>query len=139
MTDATETASSATLRRPRTALLTTFRRSGDPVSTPVSIALHADSAYFVTAASSGKALRLARCNRVSLAPCTVSGVPTGATVAGHARLVEDAARRRVRRLLRPAGPLFWSYLLYRVRGNTMHLYEVTFDVPDPATTASPAS
>ena len=30
-------------------------------------------------------------------------------------------------LLRPTGPLFWSWLLYRLRGKTMALYEVEFD------------
>ncbi|MGH9176914.1 MAG: PPOX class F420-dependent oxidoreductase [Vicinamibacterales bacterium] len=135
MPDVAETGASALLGRSRTALLTTFRRSGDPVSTPVSLALHAERAYFVTAASSGKARRLAGCGRVRLAPCTVGGVPTGVAVDGHARLVEGAARSRVRRLLRPTGPLFWSYLLYRVRGNTMNLYEVAISAPDPDTTS----
>jgi hypothetical protein len=32
-------------------------------------------------------------------------------------------------LLRPTGPLFWSWLLYRLRGKTMALYEVEFDGP----------
>jgi PPOX class probable F420-dependent enzyme len=115
----------APLERSSTALLTTFRRSGEGVPTPVSVALDAGLAYFVTATNSGKAKRLARCGRVSLTPCTVRGTPLGETVSGQARLLEGAARRRVRRLLRPAGPLFWSFMLYRLRGNSMNLYEVT--------------
>ena len=41
-------------------------------------------------------------------------------------------RRRVRRLLQPGGPLFWSYLLYRIRGHRMHVYEVRFAEPASA-------
>lgn len=119
----------APLERSSTALLTTFRRSGDGVSTPVSVALAAGCVYFVTAATSGKAKRLAHCGRVTLAPCTVSGLPLGETVNGQALLLEDTARRHVRRVLRPTGPLFWSFMLYRLRGNAMNLYEV---VPAPS-------
>ena len=112
------------LEQSGTALLTTFRRSGEGVSTPVSIALEGGRAYFVTAADSGKAKRLARCDRVRLAPCTVSGITLGNAVDGRARLLGGSARRRARGLLRPTGPLFWSFLLYRLRGKTMNLYEV---------------
>lgn len=120
---------SSPLGRSRTALLTTFRRSGDGVATPVSVALDGGRVYFVTATDSGKAKRLAHCGRVSLAPCTISGTPLGETVSGTAQLLEGAARRRVRRLLRPTGPLFGSFMLYRLRGNTMDLYEVVLAEP----------
>lgn len=114
----------APLGRSGTAILTTFRRSGEGVATPVSIALEAGRAYFVTAAGSGKAKRLARCDRVRLAPCTAGGTPLGEALDGRALLLEGTARRRVRRLLWPTGPLFGSFLLYRLRGNTMNVYEV---------------
>jgi PPOX class probable F420-dependent enzyme len=113
----------------RTALLTTYRRDGRPVPTPVSLAVVGDRAYFVTAAASGKAKRLARCERVMLAPCASGGRPIGPGVTGRARPVDGAARRRLRpTLLRPTGALFWSWLLYRVRGHAMALYEVEFDI-----------
>ena len=76
-----------------TALLTTYRRGGAAVATPVSIAVAAERAYFVTPADSGKAKRLAGCNRVQLAPCTVGGTPLGEAVDGRARLLDGAARR----------------------------------------------
>jgi PPOX class probable F420-dependent enzyme len=126
-----ETGAFAPLERSSTALLTTFRRSGDGVSTPVSVALSADCAYFVTAATSGKAKRLANSSAVTLAPCTVSGAPLGEAVNGQALLLEGPARRRVRRVLRPTGPLFWSFMLYRLRGNAMNLYEVVPIPMDP--------
>lgn len=114
----------APLGRSRTALLTTVRRSGEGVATPVSIALEAERAYFVTAAGSGKAKRLARCDRVRLAACTAGGATLGEALDGRARLLEGAAQLRVHGLLRPTGSLFVSFLLYRLQGNTMNLYEV---------------
>ena len=129
----------APLATSSTALLTTFRRSGEAVATPVSIRLEGERAYFVTAADSGKAKRLDRDPIVTLAPCTAGGQVLGATVRGHARRLEGADRRRVRRLLRPTGPLFWSFLLYRLRGRTMRLYEVTPMQADPSGGPSPAA
>ena len=108
-----------------TALLTTFRRGGEAVGTPLSIALSGGKAYFVTAADSGKARRLAHTDRVTLAPCTVAGKVTGPTVHGRARRLDPDERRQVARsLLRPSGPLFWSLVMYRLKGKRMELFEV---------------
>ena len=63
---------------------------------------------------------------MTLAPSTVQGRPTGPTISGQAHLLDDAGRRRVRRLLQPGGRLLWSYLLYRIRGHRMRVYEVRF-------------
>lgn len=116
-----------------TALLTTFRASGEGVATPVSIALDDERAYFVTAADSGKAKRLARDPRVTLAPCTAAGRVVGAEVSGQARHFSGKqTRRRRRHLLRPTRQLFWSYLLYRLRGETMNVYEVVPVTDSPA-------
>ncbi len=122
----------APLERSGTALLTTFRRNGNGATTPVSVALQSGRAYFVTAADSAKARRLAHCDQVSLAPCTAGGTPLDEPVHGTARVIEGAARRRVRGVLRPTKPLFWSYLLYRMRGHSMNLYEVLPAAADPS-------
>lgn len=118
-----DTATTPALGRARTALLTTFRTSGEPVATPVSVGSHAGRLHFVTAADSGKARRLARDDRVLLAPCTVTGTPLGPEVAGTARRI-DLPTWPWRSVLRPTGPLFWSWLMYRLRGHRMELYEV---------------
>ena len=114
------------LERSRTALLTTFRRGGEAVGTPLSIAVAGGRAYFVTAADSGKARRLAHTDRVTLAPCTVGGKVTGEAVEGRARrLSRDERRTTARGLLRPTGPLFWSLVAYRLfHGKKMELFEV---------------
>ena len=106
--------STEVLRRSRVGLLTTYRRNGEPVATPVSIAVRAGAVYFVTPATSGKARRLTAGAGVTLAPAAVRGTVTGPATHGQARLLNQAERKRVRRLVQPGGPLFWSYLLYRI-------------------------
>ena len=110
----------------RTALLTTYRRGGQAVATPLSIAVANGKAYFVTASDSGKARRLAGNPEVTLAPCTVSGKVTGDAVAGRARrLAPEERRTAAKGLLRPTGGLFWSLVMYRLfQGKKMVLYEV---------------
>lgn len=66
--------------------LTTFRRSGEPVSTPVWVAQDGGELVVVTVDPSGKLKRLAHTSRVELRPCDLRGrVPEGApTYAGTA-------------------------------------------------------
>jgi len=117
------------LKKARVGLLTTYRRNGEAVATPVSIAVRAGGVYFVTAATSGKARRLRARADVTVAPCTVHGRQTGPATSGQAHQLSGAERRRARRLLQPGGPLFWSYLLYRIRGHRLHVYEIRFVEP----------
>ncbi|WP_042938915.1 PPOX class F420-dependent oxidoreductase [Rhodococcus sp. AW25M09] len=69
--------------------LTTFRRTGAPVSTPVWIARDGDELVVITPADSGKVKRIRNSDRVELRPCSRRGaVPDGAvTVSGRARIV----------------------------------------------------
>lgn len=118
--------------RSRVGLLTTYRRNGEPVSTPVSIAVRPGGIYFVSSATSGKARRLAVRPDVTLAPSTVRGQATGPATSGQATLRGETKDRRVRRLLRPGSPLFWSYVFYRLRGHRMQVYEVHLSGLDSA-------
>ena len=55
-------------------LLTTFRRDGTPVATPVwSVSLGEDRLGFWTSSGSGKAKRLAHTHRVTVQPCDARG------------------------------------------------------------------
>ena len=69
--------------------LTTFRRTGQPVATPVWIARDGDELVVITVDGVGKTKRLAHTSRVELRPCDVRGtVPDGApTHHGTARVV----------------------------------------------------
>ncbi len=67
-------------RETRTVLLTTRKRDGTTVGTPVHLALSPDgSAYFRTWSATGKVKRIRNFPQVWIAPCTMSGKPTGRT------------------------------------------------------------
>ena len=80
-----------TLAKSRYLSLTTFRRDGTPVATPVWVARQGDELLVYTASSSGKAKRLRNNSRVLLAPCDMRGRPRGDAVEGTARLQDEAA------------------------------------------------
>jgi PPOX class probable F420-dependent enzyme len=78
----------------RTVLLTTYRRDGTPVPTPVHIAVDGEVAYIRTFDPSGKLKRMRRCADVEIAPCTIRGRVTGAALRVSARILagEESAR-----------------------------------------------
>lgn len=79
-----------TLARGRYLSLTTFRRDGTPVATPVWLARQGDELVVFTAKSAGKAKRLRNSGRVLVAPCDMRGRLTGDAVEGTARLQDEA-------------------------------------------------
>jgi len=81
-------------------LLTTFRRDGRAVPTPVWAVRDGDALAVWTVADSGKVKRIRRSGEVTVAPCNVRGKPRGAAVPGHATIIGDAtSRARLRDLL----------------------------------------
>lgn len=80
-------------------LLTTFRKTGVAVSTPVWVARDGDSLVVTTPSDSGKVKRLRNNARVELTPCTRMGkvaddtvpVPGIAVLAGDERSVESSS------------------------------------------------
>ena len=80
--------------RRRYVSLTTFRKSGVGVATPVWIAPDGDALVVMTAATTGKVKRLRRDGRVELRECTASGkVREGApVVTADAEVVEGEPR-----------------------------------------------
>lgn len=79
--------------------LTTFRKSGDAVATPVWVARDGDHLYVTTKSDSGKAKRLRNNGEVLLAPCDVRGNLTGEQVPGTARLLDEDGTKRVGALI----------------------------------------
>ena len=83
--------------------LTTFRKSGERVSTPVWIARDGDALVVTTPQDTGKVKRLRNSGRVELAPSNRMGkVSDGAmTTAGIARIhADDATKERVTAIIR---------------------------------------
>ena len=74
--------------------LTTYRRDGRPVTTPVWAAPLDGNLYVVTAGSTGKARRLRATGRVRFAPSNMNGRRIlGEWHEGTGRVVEDEQRR----------------------------------------------
>src|SRR5207237_2923387 len=70
--------------------LTTFRKTGQAVTTPVWFAISLGTIYVETHADAGKLKRLRHTARVTLAPCTYSGKVTGSVSEGNARLLTES-------------------------------------------------
>ena len=68
-------------------LLTTFRRDGTPVPTPVWFGVGEGRLYVRTEAAVGKVKRIRNDPRALIAPSTVRGKPKGPAVAGKARVL----------------------------------------------------
>jgi len=70
--------------------LTTFRKTGKAVDTPVWFAEQFGTIYVESGKNAGKIKRIRYTGRVTLAPCTLSGKVTGPIVEGKARLLTGA-------------------------------------------------
>jgi PPOX class probable F420-dependent enzyme len=89
------------IRATGTILLTTYKRDGTAVSTPVSIAFDHDRAFFRSYDKAWKTKRLRRTPAVDVAPSTFRGRVTGSHLRGMARLLDgDDARTAARALAR---------------------------------------
>lgn len=74
----------------RYVLLTTFRKDGTAVPTPVWAARDGECLVVWTADGSGKVKRIRRDGAVRVGPCDVRGRPRGEDVPAHARLLDAA-------------------------------------------------
>lgn len=99
--------------------LTTFRKSGAAVATPVWFARDGARLVVTTQLQSGKAKRIRSNPQVTVAPCTANGQILGPAAQGCARFLEGAAAEQARALLRRKyGLLIWTLFNvgYRLRG-----------------------
>ncbi|MGB7584122.1 MAG: PPOX class F420-dependent oxidoreductase [Terriglobales bacterium] len=86
----------AEIRDHKYILLTTFRKTGVAVPTPVWFGEDDDKLYIMTRPDSGKAKRIRNNPRVRVAPCTLRGKPTGQEFSATALILppEDWPRAR---------------------------------------------
>jgi PPOX class probable F420-dependent enzyme len=100
--------------------LTTYRRDGWPVTTPVWAVVLDGKHYVFTASRTGKARRVRATGRVRFAPCSMNGRRIlGEWREGVGRVVQDAALRdtAIAALQRKYGwQLSVAMLVYRLRG-----------------------
>jgi len=110
-----------------TVFLTTFRRSGQEVGSPVGMAVADSKLYFMTAAATWKARRIANNPQVTLALCTFQGEVLSPAVEGVARRLSGEERRAARTLLR-VGFIGWMWnIIFSLRypGDKTAVYEVS--------------
>ncbi|MEU6296126.1 PPOX class F420-dependent oxidoreductase [Streptomyces erythrochromogenes] len=81
--------------------LTTFRKDGTPVATPVWAVADGGELYVWTRSDSWKVKRIRNDGRVTVAACDVRGRLADGTpvIEGRARLLDEEGLRRVRKLM----------------------------------------
>jgi uncharacterized protein len=118
------------VKNAKTILLTTYKRDGTAVGTPVSIAFDGDRAFFRSYDKAWKTRRLRNNPRVRIAPSTLRGKPTGPAVQAHAALLAGEQARIAARALARSHPVLQAVLVpaaHRLmRYKTMH-YELRLD------------
>ena len=113
--------------RQKTIRLTTSRKDGTPGTSPVSIVVDGDRAYFRSFEHAVKVRRIRRNPNVEFGPSKASGKPTGEMQPGRVRLLDGDEYRSAARLLRRKYPVLHgvvvplSHRLMRSRfGRTVH-------------------
>ena len=127
--------------RQQTVLLTTYRRDGAPVGTPVSIVVDGDRAFVRTWDTAGKLKRIRNNPVVEVAPSTVRGTPTGPALRARARILDGDEAAHAARLLTRKHPLLHGLLVplaYRLRHYTTVHLELTPLERETAVGSSPS-
>jgi uncharacterized protein len=89
----------SSLKDTKTVLLTTYKRDGTAVDTPVSLAFDGDRAFFRSYDKAWKTKRLRNNPDVKVAPATVKGTATGPAIDARATLLDDGEARIAARAL----------------------------------------
>ena len=107
--------------------LTTFRRDGTPVATPVNVAVDGDRVYFRTYEQAGKFKRLRNNPNVEVAPSTWRGEATGPSMPARVRRLTGAEDARAGQLIDRKHTVFQGFLVktaHRLRGYTTCHFEL---------------
>ena len=103
--------------------LATYRRTGEPVDTPVLFAMDGERLLVRTAHDAGKLKRIRNDATVTLAPSDQRGRRLGPVIQGRARILGPDAVEPTLRLLhakhRIAGPLFTALRHLRGKGDVI--------------------
>lgn len=119
--------------------VTTFRRDGRTVSTPVWFLLAHGQLWARSAADSGKVKRIRRDPRVRLAPCDRHGTETAPPMDATAAVLQREDHPQLyRALLRRYGPTATLYDLYWTRARRTRTVLLRFTLhQDPRTPTPP--
>ena len=127
--DTTQTARSllTTPGKGHTTIVTTFRRNGVGVGSPVGTVASHGKLYFMTPASAWKVKRLTHNPRITVAPGTFKGEALGPAIEGTARRLTGSEFKQARDRLR-VGVLghFWGLVFdLRYPGEKTAVYEIS--------------
>jgi len=122
----------APVRGQRAVMLTTYRRDGRSVATPVGHAIDGSTLYFMTDPGTGKVKRLRHTPTVTLAASTLRGAVKGPAVTGLATEITGAEADQGRRHITSTNRLAWFFLQRKARraGWDWVVYAVRRDQPD---------
>lgn len=117
----------APFSRQKTVVVTTYRRDGTPVATPVSIAVEGERAYLRSFERAWKTRRIRNNPAVTVAPSTARGARTGPAIEATARQLSGAEYDRAGRALARKYPMLQGVLVplahrlgRRKTGRTVH-------------------
>jgi PPOX class probable F420-dependent enzyme len=123
------------LRGARQALVVTFKRSGEPVPTPVNCAISEDGrAYFRSEPQTAKIKRIESNPRVLIGPCNIRGKPHGPLAEGRARILSAAESEPAYTLIRDnwSSAMWPSEMAMDRLGVSVVYVEVCGESPRPA-------
>lgn len=105
----------------------TFRKSGEPVRTPVWFVVHQDQLCFNTEKDSYKVKRIHRNPSVNVAPCKVNGELIGNWAAGVARPMQGPEIEGVKKIYSKKYGLMGTIfdLMGRFRRNQRQFFSIT--------------
>ena len=98
--------------------LTSFRKDGTPVPTPVWFGEEGDKLYVVTRADAGKTKRIRNNPQVRVAPCTFRGKVTGPEFSASARVLPAADWPHARQIVNRK---YWMARLSIARKKNVYL------------------
>jgi uncharacterized protein len=104
--------------------LTTFRKTGAPVATPVWFGEEGGKLYVMTRSDMAKVKRIRNNPRVRVAACTIRGKVTGSEFAGTARLLPPEEHPGARRTITRK---YWMAWLTSPFSRADALLEISFD------------
>ena len=89
------------LERSHYVSLTTYRKDGTPVATPVWHVVHGEDLFILSETDTWKVKRIRRNSHVLVTACNIRGkvAPGAASAEGTARLIDEAGTQAVRKLI----------------------------------------
>jgi uncharacterized protein len=104
--------------------LTTFRKTGVGVATPVWFGEDDGHLYVMTRSDMGKTKRIRNNPQVRIAPCTMRGKVTGPEIAARARILPPEEHKSARATLNRK---YWMARIPLIWARTDTYIEITFD------------